>query len=173
MNVVCAWYVSWNDWNVPHVPRPRIIAPFHLILVSTFSENIMFWRPALKIKNLHVAKFLNGFMVVNNIKMFYLRGERGWWFQRRNFNLVISVTQKQAVLKEKEKKETNKQKKGKTYFEFSWGKYSGNPNNQPLNNVPIWMTNYWDLVFKPYPERSIQEINSFGPFEYQTCWIFG
>ena len=27
MNVVCAWCVSWNDWNVPHVPWPHINAP--------------------------------------------------------------------------------------------------------------------------------------------------
>ena len=27
-NVVCAWYVSWNDWNVPHVHGPRFNAPF-------------------------------------------------------------------------------------------------------------------------------------------------
>ena len=34
MNVVRAWYVSWNDWNVPHVPRSRFIAP---LILSKFS----------------------------------------------------------------------------------------------------------------------------------------
>ena len=27
LQVVRAWYVSYNDWNVLHVPRPLMIAP--------------------------------------------------------------------------------------------------------------------------------------------------
>ena len=27
LNVVCARYVSWNEWNVLHIPQPRINAP--------------------------------------------------------------------------------------------------------------------------------------------------
>ena len=35
MKVVRAWYVSWNDWNVLHVPQPLFIAPVKKVISKT------------------------------------------------------------------------------------------------------------------------------------------
>ena len=43
MNVVRAWYVSWNDWNVPHVHGPCFNAPLQrLTSLKPTKENLSY-----------------------------------------------------------------------------------------------------------------------------------